>query len=209
MDTEDPATATKVWRWNINGLGYSKAGINGPYGLAMTMDGAIVANFITTGVLDAALIKTGAITSTDGKVSIGIDSGTGVNITGGALTVKNGNNEVVIDGQYNMHKIIMSGTIEMTLDVGVNTGRYELYHNLGYKPACSCYMYYVLNGVLGQLPFMTIGFDKSSNQFKIYDLVECLIASDRLVFDYTRDNTFLNSASTIRIKYYIYKEVAI
>lgn len=51
MDTNDPKTAKKVWRWNINGLGYSSTGINGTYGLAMTMDGAIVADFITTGKL--------------------------------------------------------------------------------------------------------------------------------------------------------------
>lgn len=61
MDTNDPKTAKKVWRWNLNGLGYSSSGINGPYGLAMTMDGSIVADFITTGVLSAELIKTGML----------------------------------------------------------------------------------------------------------------------------------------------------
>lgn len=53
MDTLDEGTATKVWRWNINGLGYSPNGTNGPYTLAMTKDGEIVADFITTGTLDA------------------------------------------------------------------------------------------------------------------------------------------------------------
>lgn len=57
MDTDDPTTATKVWRWNINGLGYSSSGINGPYGLAMTMDGAIVADFITAGTLNTNVIQ--------------------------------------------------------------------------------------------------------------------------------------------------------
>lgn len=57
MDTPDIATAAKVWRWNKAGLGYSKRGYNGPYGLAMTADGAIVADFITTGTLNAAEIK--------------------------------------------------------------------------------------------------------------------------------------------------------
>lgn len=61
MDTNDPKTAKKVWRWNLNGLGYSSSGIDGPYGLAMTMDGSIVADFITTGVLSAELIKTGML----------------------------------------------------------------------------------------------------------------------------------------------------
>ena len=57
MDSEDPSTARKVWRWNINGLGYSSTGISGPYGIAMTADGQIVADFITTGRLNANLIE--------------------------------------------------------------------------------------------------------------------------------------------------------
>lgn len=57
MDTDNPATAQKVWRWNINGLGYSSTGINGPYGLAMTMDGQIVADFITSGKLNTNVIE--------------------------------------------------------------------------------------------------------------------------------------------------------
>ena len=54
MDTDDTATAKKVWRFNVNGLGFSSSGINGPYGLAMTMDGQIVADRMTTGTLDAS-----------------------------------------------------------------------------------------------------------------------------------------------------------
>ena len=61
MDTNDPKTAKKVWRWNLNGLGYSSSGIDGPYGLAMTMDGSIVADFITTGSLSADLITAGIL----------------------------------------------------------------------------------------------------------------------------------------------------
>ena len=51
MNTPDISTATKVWRWNASGLGYSSTGYSGTYGLAMTQDGAIVANKITTGEL--------------------------------------------------------------------------------------------------------------------------------------------------------------
>lgn len=47
MDTEDEATAEKIWRWNLNGLGYSGTGIDGPYETAMTMEGKIVASFVT------------------------------------------------------------------------------------------------------------------------------------------------------------------
>ena len=56
-DTDDIATAKKVWRWNNGGLGYSGSGYNGPYRTAITQDGSIVADFITTGTLNAALVK--------------------------------------------------------------------------------------------------------------------------------------------------------
>ena len=75
MDTEDPETAQKVWRWNLNGLGYSDNGINGPYRLAMTMDGQIVADFITAGTLDASLIKTGVLSSDDNSSWLNMDDG--------------------------------------------------------------------------------------------------------------------------------------
>ena len=51
MDTDDKATATKVWRWNKSGLGYSSNGYAGPYGLAMTSAGEIDANFLKVGVI--------------------------------------------------------------------------------------------------------------------------------------------------------------
>lgn len=76
MDTDDIKTAKKVWRWNLNGLGYSKNGINGPYELAMTINGEIVADFITTGVLDAGLIKVGTIQSKDGTIYANLDNNT-------------------------------------------------------------------------------------------------------------------------------------
>ncbi len=75
MDTDSIATATKVWRFNLNGLGYSPTGYNGDYGVAITMDGEIVANFIKTGELDATLIKVGVIQSQDGSIIINIENG--------------------------------------------------------------------------------------------------------------------------------------
>lgn len=57
MDTEDINTATKVWRWNLNGLGYSKTGINGPYETAMTMDGHIAGSFISAYSIDVNQVK--------------------------------------------------------------------------------------------------------------------------------------------------------
>ena len=61
MDTPDMNSAQRVWRWNLSGLGYSSTGVNGPFELAMTMDGAIVADFITAGTINGALIKAGSV----------------------------------------------------------------------------------------------------------------------------------------------------
>lgn len=75
MNTDNINTATKVWRWNVNGLGYSSTGYSGTYGTAITMDGAIVADFITTGTLNANLIKAGIIADESGKNSWNMVSG--------------------------------------------------------------------------------------------------------------------------------------
>lgn len=75
MDTPDIGTAKKVWRWNNGGLGYSGRGYNGPYTTAITQDGAIVADFITTGTMNAQLIKAGVLQSQNGKFSLDMESG--------------------------------------------------------------------------------------------------------------------------------------
>ena len=80
MNTPDKETATRVWRWNSSGLGYSKSGYNGEYGLAMTMDGEIVADFITAGTLNAINI-------------------TGCTITGGSLNI---NDRFTVDAEGNV-----------------------------------------------------------------------------------------------------------
>ena len=66
MDQPDINTATKVWRWNLSGWGYSSTGYAGPYRLAATMDGAINADFLTTGTLNAEIIKVGILKSQTG-----------------------------------------------------------------------------------------------------------------------------------------------
>lgn len=55
-DNKDLDKAVKVWRWNSGGLGYSMNGKNGPFDLAITQDGAIVADYITTGNLDCSVL---------------------------------------------------------------------------------------------------------------------------------------------------------
>nr|WP_211182498.1 phage tail tip lysozyme [Enterococcus faecium] len=57
MDTDTAATAKRVWRWNLNGLGYSENGVNGPFGIAMTSKGEIVADFIKVGIINAEVLE--------------------------------------------------------------------------------------------------------------------------------------------------------
>ena len=81
MDTRDVASAKKVWRWNLNGLGYSSNGINGPYGLAMTSNGEIVADFIKVGTINADVFQTSLKNASDDYLKL----------VGGALEVWNEN----------------------------------------------------------------------------------------------------------------------
>ena len=76
MNTPDISTATKVWRWNASGLGYSSTGYDGDYGTAITADGAIVANFITAGTMSGNRIRTGIIESMDHSLVMDLDNGT-------------------------------------------------------------------------------------------------------------------------------------
>ena len=82
-DTKDINTMTKVWRWNNGGLGFSSTGYYGTFGTAITNDGKIVADFITTGVLNADLIKTGLLQSFNGVTTLNMLTGLLTNIVNG------------------------------------------------------------------------------------------------------------------------------
>nr|DAK96221.1 MAG TPA: tail protein [Caudoviricetes sp.] len=95
LDTPSAETAKNVLRINTNGIGFSTNGVNGPYRNAWTIDGSLVADFITTGTLNAALakiinidatnintgtlnadlIKAGAIQSVNGVTNINMETG--------------------------------------------------------------------------------------------------------------------------------------
>ena len=75
LDAPSIDEAVNVWRWNMGGLGFSKNGYNGPYETAITADGQIVADFITSGSLVANIIKAGVIQSQDGSSWWDLESG--------------------------------------------------------------------------------------------------------------------------------------
>ena len=75
LDAPSIDAAVNVWRWNVGGLGFSKNGYNGPYETAITADGQIVADFITSGKLVANIIKAGVLQSQDGSSYWDLESG--------------------------------------------------------------------------------------------------------------------------------------
>ena len=96
LDTESINTAIRVLRINQNGIGFSSSGYNGPYRSAWTLDGAFVADFITTGTLSAALLRTGTISDANGNALINLDNGT-INLNG--QVTANNNVEITADGK--------------------------------------------------------------------------------------------------------------
>lgn len=107
MNSNDPSTATKWWRWNINGWGYtSDAGST--YTIAATMDG----------VLLASMIKTGILQSDNGEFSLNLDTGhaalSDVDITGGSLNI---NNNFTVDSQGNASANSLALNGDSTVDV--------------------------------------------------------------------------------------------
>ena len=105
LDNDDISQAQKVWRFNLSGFGYSSNGYEGPYTTAITRDGSIVADFITTGSMDAARITAGILKSKDGRFLI--------DLTANTITMKNpsGNTVFAFDGNGNL---TISGNITAT-----------------------------------------------------------------------------------------------
>lgn len=99
MDKPSIEEAQNVWRFNQAGLGHSSNGYNGPYSTAITQDGHIVADFITTGTMLANIIKGGIF-------SVG-----GIDNESGIIQVLDKNGNVI--GKWTKDGIeILSGTIK-------------------------------------------------------------------------------------------------
>ena len=86
LDDPDISQATNVWRWNNGGFGHSSNGYNGTYDLAITQNGAIVADFITAGTLNANVIRAGILQDAAGKNSWNMVTGA-LSITDGSINI--------------------------------------------------------------------------------------------------------------------------
>lgn len=95
-DAYNPSTGmwkddTRLWKWSIEGLGYSKDGGQN-YEVAITMDGAIVADYITAGTMSADRIRTGVLEDEKGN--------TKWDLTTGVLTMKKGSISLGVSSSY-------------------------------------------------------------------------------------------------------------
>ena len=85
LDNADITQAISVWRWNNGGFGHSSTGYNGAYTTAITQDGQIVADFITTGTMVANRVRAGLLEDEAGKFSVNLDTGA-INMANATLT---------------------------------------------------------------------------------------------------------------------------
>lgn len=101
LDNPDISLASSVWRWNNGGFGHSATGYGGPYTTAITQNGAIVADFITTGTLNAQRVQTGILTDALNHNSWNLDTGA-LTITDGSLNVQ------TTSSSYDVIKLVYS-----------------------------------------------------------------------------------------------------
>jgi len=100
----DYSKASKLWKWSMNGLGYSNDG-GKTFGLAITMDGSIVADYITTGTLNADLIRAGVLKDYYENFYLDLKKGDLI-IKKGSIDLGDGNFVATSDGN-----ITVKGTI--------------------------------------------------------------------------------------------------
>ena len=109
-NVRDYTKADKLWKWNMNGLGYSKD-YGKTFGLAITMDGSIVADYITSGVLSADLIRAGKLQDYNENFSLDFDTGELV-MKKGSINISDGKFKVDSDGKtYIGNNAIFAGLL--------------------------------------------------------------------------------------------------
>ena len=128
-DNPDITQAVKVWRFNYEGWGASENGYNGPFKMGATLEGGIVADFITAGTLNAGLIKTGTISSESG-ISIDLDKGDISSFGNNSVISMSGGSLIIFDDSPNPRfSILRQGYDE--------NKSYTIYFDTGHGSSCS------------------------------------------------------------------------
>lgn len=144
MDTADVGTANQVLRINMNGIGFSSNGVDGPYGTAWTLDGHFVANYIYTGKLSAR----------NNNFVLDLDAGT-LTMGNKALIITAGNLQLDANGNVNVTGAITATSL--TLGNGVTVP----YSKVSGTPDLTVYV--AKDGTIGSTPSAnTTGFKVSS-----------------------------------------------
>lgn len=136
MNTNDPATATKVWRMNYEGIGGGTS-FNGPFTITMTLDGKINASQINTGILNANLMRAGTLADLLGNFSLDLETGTmtmkkgSINIGNGIFAVDTSGNVTMKKGSINIGNgtfvVDTTGNLTMTKgSININNGAFEV-----------------------------------------------------------------------------------
>ncbi|SHI89210.1 phage minor structural protein, N-terminal region [Clostridium amylolyticum] len=169
MDTEDIMTAKSVWRWNLNGLGHSKSGINGPYETAITMgnstngyEGHIVGKFISAHSIMANQLHA--------DVGEKLDLSSNISISAKVSGVKNDLSKSISDAENtakaysdNTLSTFISGTyssaindIQNRIDGSITTWFYENEPTLTNAPTIDWSTIELKNQHLGDLYYDTV-----------------------------------------------------
>lgn len=179
MNTPDITTATKVWRWNLGGLGYSSTGYSGTYGTAMTMDGAI----------NCAFLKTGNI----------IFGGTDGN-TNGSLTIRDASNNVIAN--FNKSGCTVKGNItadSFTADAGNNVNVKILTRATSLQPIGTL-SGIIINNINSSYDNAFIGVNDSSSSYSSAMAVSQSTSGHPFI-SLLRTMTGINSATNYKDKY--------
>lgn len=139
-DFEDLTIATKVWRWNKSGLGYAENASGnaylGPYRTAITADGKINADFITTGTLNAERIAVETFNNQTGVLTDYIRFGDGTMTFGkgdSALTLKLENDQVAFYNDNTRIAYFSNNSFEIE---NLTNGKIR-FQNFGFIPRAS------------------------------------------------------------------------
>lgn len=112
-DNKDSTKATRKWVWNSSGLGYFyKENDVWKTNVAITMDGAIVADTITTGTMSADRVRGGILEVGGTKFA-----------KDGIISVKNNKDSIIVTLDVNGLKM-NSGTINLNNKFSVNNDGY-------------------------------------------------------------------------------------
>lgn len=144
--------AVNIWRWNLGGLAHSSNGYDGPFNdVAITQDGKINASMITTGILNANLIRAGIITDVSGKNYWNLETGQFVTTQGkigsfdidtaGLLYNYNGQYfKLTEDGWDLLRRVPYSGYGYKNAGIGIN-------YDSNKTPSLSFYSKYNTSGI--------------------------------------------------------------